>query len=316
MKNKIKYALGTSFIMVLAIGLTMINSCKEETLSLETKPTADFNATVQSDGHTVLLTTKTSTPVMSYWAAPALNLGFADLKGDSVKLNFIFPGTYIIKMIAVGAGGLDSISKNITTTVADPAACSSTTALGFLASCTQKTWRLNPAPGAVGCGQWAGDQGWWANGTGDVTGRSCIFNDEYTFKFNAAGDFIFDDKGDFYAEDYSGDPTWSCRASSSYPANQQGWKSGNFKYVVIPNAGAKGLGQIKVIGTGAHLGLQKPINNNEVTNSSTTSVTYDIWSMQKGVTDATGTYDLLTLTFHYGNWSATEGWWTYRLRSY
>jgi hypothetical protein len=315
MKNKFRYIFGISLGMILVFGLITMNSCKQDTLTLGDKPTADFTATVLTDGHSVVLKSKTTTPIMPYWAAPALNLGFSDLKGDSVKLNFIFPGTYTIKMIAVGAGGLDSISKTVTTTLADPNACSSSTPLGFLASCTQKTWKLNPAAGAVGCGQWSGDRGWWANGAGDVTGRACTFNDTYTFKFNAAGDFVYDDQGDFYAEDYEGDPTWTCRASSTYPANQKKWASGSFKYVVIPNAGVKGLGQIKVIGEGAHLVLQKPINNNEVTNSSTTSIIYDIWEM-KHVSDATGTYDLLTLTFHYGNWSPTEGWWTYTLRSY
>jgi hypothetical protein len=33
------------------------------------------------------------------------------------------------------------------------------------------------------------------------------------------------------------------------------------------------------------------------------------------ISDASGTYDLLTVTLHYGSWSATEGWWTFTLRS-
>jgi hypothetical protein len=86
--------------------------------------------------------------------------------------------------------------------------------------------------------------------------------------------------------------------------------------VIIPGAGAKGLGQIKLIGSGAHFALQKPINGTDAPNVVTaTSVTYDIWSMQH-ITDISGTYDLLTVTLHYGNWSPTEGWWTYTLRSY
>lgn len=299
--------------------LILVYSCeKAEVKSLGALPKADFTATLNADGHTVTLTNTTADPCMAYWAAPDLNLGFADLKGNSVKLNYIFPGTYKVKLLVSANGGIDSITKTITTTAADPQACDPSTAQGFISSCTEKTWKLNPAPNALWVTQFMGGTGanWWGNGMGEVTGRPCVFNDSYTFKFNATGDYIFDDKGDFYAEDYSGEPKWSCRESSTYPVAQKPWASGNFKYVVIPGGGVKGLGQLKVIGLGAHIGLQKPINNNETPNGVTaTSITYDIWDM-KHVSDNTGTYDLLTLTFHYGGWSATEGWWTYTLRSY
>jgi hypothetical protein len=144
-----------------------------------------------------------------------------------------------------------------------------------------------------------------------------MFNDEYTFKFNKAGDFIFNDHGDFWTDGGAIMATAGCFSSSQYSAAQQAWGSGSFHYVIIPGAGAKGLGQIKLIGSGAHFALQKPINGNDAPNVVTaTSVTYDIWSMQHNVTDLSGTYDLLTVTLHYGNWSPTDGWWTYTLRSY
>jgi hypothetical protein len=317
MKNQLKNIFGTALAIAALAGLTLFSGCKKGTeLSLGTVPTADFNAVVGSDGHSVTLANNSDVPSIPYWSIPDLNLGYADLQGDSLKVNFIFPGTYPIKMLVVGNGGIDSVSKNVTTTQPDGNACSSAKALGFLASCTQKTWKLKPAAGAIWVSQFAGGDGsWWMNGDGDVTGRACMFNDSYTFKFNKAGDFIFNDQGDFYAEDYSGDPQWSCRASTTYPANQANWASGNFKYAIIEGTGVKGLGQLKVIGTGAHIALQKPINNNEVFTSSTTAITYDIWSMTANKTDALGTYDELVLTFHYGSWSPTEGWWTYTLYS-
>ncbi len=305
-------------LVLLTIG-SMFYACRPDARNadLDALPKADFNVILGADGHSVLLVNKTSVPVISYWKAPDLNLGYSDLKGDSVKLNFTFPGTYTVKLLVAGAGGMDSISKTVTTTKADPTACDASKPLGFIASCTQKTWKMNPAPGAFKVGQFAGDGGWWSSGAQEVIDRPCAFNDTYTFKFNASGDFVFDDQGDFYSDGYIGiSPTSSCQTANQYTTAQKLWGSGNFKFVVIPGTGVKGLGQLKVIGVGAHIGIQKAINNNETANGPTaTSVTYDIWSMEH-VNDPNGAYDLLTLTIHYGNWSATEGWWTYTLRSY
>jgi PKD repeat protein len=305
-------------ILMLIIG-SVFYACQPDNVNpgLGTKPAASFSATVSTDGHSVLLV-NTSTPAMPYWSAPDLNLGYSDLKGDTIRLNYTFPGTYTVKLLVAGAGGLDSITKTIVTTKPDPNACSNTTPLGFLASCTSKVWKMNPAPGAFKVGQWAGDGSWWSSGAQEVIDRSCAFNDTYTFTFNKTGDFAFDDKGDFFADGYMGNtPTTTCQSSTNLPAAQKPWSTGSFKYVVIPTGGVKGLGQIKLLGVGAHFGIAKAINNNETpTGATATSVTYDIWSMQKGITDSSGTYDLLTVTIHYGNWSATEGWWTFTLRSY
>jgi hypothetical protein len=318
MKKQNRLIFGASLAIIAFAGTTLFFGCKKEaTLKLGASPTAGFDAIIGTDGHTVTLVNKSNMATIPYWAAPDINLGYGDLQGDSAKVNFIFPGTYTIKMLVVGQGGVDSLTKTVTTTSPDPNACSSTTALGFLASCTQKTWKLNPAAGAIAVGQYAGDGGWWASGSGDVTLRSCMFNDEYTFKFNKAGDFIYNDHGDFWTDGGTGWPGGAgCYNSTQYSADQQAWGSGNFHYVIIPGAGVKGLGQIKLIGLGAHFALQKPINGTDAPNVVTaTSVTYDIWSMQH-ISDLSGTYDLLTVTLHYGNWSPTDGWWTYTLRSY
>ena len=304
------------FLLVIA---SMFYACKPDVVNpgLGKKPVADFVATVAADGHTVLLANKSSVASMPYWSAPDLNLGFSDLKGDSLKLNFIFPGTYSVKMLVAGAGGIDSITKTITTTSPDPNACATTTPLGFLASCTSKTWKMNPAAGSIQCGQFAGGGEWWSIGAADVALRPCFYNDTYTFTFNKAGTFVYDDKGDFYSDNYIGNsPSTTCQLSSQYTAAQAAWGSGNFKYAIISGTGVKGLGQIKLIGVGAHFGVPKSVNGNEMPSGPTaTSVTYDIWSMTH-VSDASGTYDLLTVTIHYGNWSPTDGWWTFTLRSY
>jgi hypothetical protein len=215
-------------------------------------------------------------------------------------------------MLVAGAGGIDSITKTVTTTQPDPNACVSTAPLGFLASCTSKVWKMNPDAGAIKCGPAAGDGSWWSNGTADVAGRPCFFNDTWTFTFDKACDFVYDDKGDFYDDGYIGTVfSNSCHPSSGYTAAQKTWGSGSFHYAVISGTGVKGLGQIKLIGLGAHFGIPKSVNGSESpTGPIATSVTYDIWSMTH-VSDATGTYDLLMVTFNYG-----AGWWTFTLRSY
>ena len=314
MKHNIKIAVWLkASILILAIA-SAFYACQPDIVNpgLGTKPVANFVATVAADGHTVLLANKSSVASMPYWAAPDLNLGYSDLKGDSVKVNFIFPGTYKIKLLVAGAGGTDTITKAITTTQPDPNACASTTPLGFLASCTSKVWKMNPAAGAIKVGANAGDGSWWSNATADVAGRPCFFNDTWTFTFDKAADFVYDDKGDFYSDGYGGvTPSNSCQASTQYTTAQKPWGSGSFHYAVISGTGVKGLGQIKLIGLGAHFGIPKSVNGSESpTGPTATSVTYDIWSMTH-VSDTSGTYDLLMVTFNYG-----AGWWTYTLRSY
>jgi hypothetical protein len=308
MKKHNKLIFGAFFAVIALTGLILFFGCKKEaTLNLGAVPVADFSAIVASDGHTVTLVNNTDIPSMPYWAVPDLNLGFADLQGDSTVVNFIFPNTYTIKMLVVGAGGIDSLSKEVTTTQADPTACDPTKALGFIASCTQKTWKLNPDAGAYKVGPGANDGSWWSNGVGDVTSRSCEFNDTYVFKFNAAGDFIYNNLDDFYADGYMGNNTNGCEPSSNFTAGQAAWGSGNFKFALIPGAGSAGLGQLKVIGFGAHIGLQKVTNAGEITSGVTaTSITYDILVMNHGTS-----YDLLVLGVPLG-W----GWWTFTLRSF
>ena len=314
MKKNIRHTFWAGLAMLSIFSVVLIFSCaKEATQSLGSAPKASFTATLNSDGHSVtLVNTTAGSTIKPYWAAPGINLGYSDLKGDTIHLNFTFPNTYVVKMLVAGKGGLDSLSQNVTTTQADPTACDPSKALGFIASCTQKTWKLNPDAGAYKVGPNGPDDGsWWASNAGDVTARSCEFNDTYTFSFTAAGDCVYDNKGDFYGDGYMGDNTGSCQPTSNYTAGQNLWGSGNFKFAVIPGAGVNGIGQLKVIGKGAHIGLQKVVNNKEDTSGvNASSITYDIIYM-KHVNDSTGSYDLMAIGINLG-----YGWWTFTLRSF
>jgi hypothetical protein len=298
-----------SFGLLALVSASLFYACKPEAGgSLGVKPTADFaTITAGSDANTLILINKSSGPAIPYWAVPAVNLGYSDLKGDSVKVHFIFAGTYQVKLMVSGNGGIDSATKTVTIAQNDPTACQGT-AQGFIAGCTSKTWKLNPDAGAYKVGPSGPDDGsWWSSSVGDVTARSCEFNDTYTFSFDAAGTFVYDNKGDFYDDGYMGNQTNTCEPSSNYTAIQKPWGSGTFNYAIIPNAGVNKLGQLKVIGLGAHIGLQKVVTGGENTSGPVSSITYDIISMTH---NAAG-YDILKLGINLG-----YGWWTFTLRSY
>lgn len=294
--------------MLSALAFSLLPSCsKEATGSLGSLPKAAFNATVQSNGYSVALQNATSTPTIAYWKVPALNLGYSDLTGDTLTLNFTFPGTYNVQMLAEGQGGLDTLAKDVTTTQPNPYACDTAKALGFIASCTSKTWKLNPDAGAYKVGPSGPDDGsWWSSSVADVTTRSCEFDDEYTFSFDANGTFVYNSHGDFFGDGYMGDNTGTCQPESNYTAVQKPWGSGTFKFAVIEGAGVKKLGQLKVIGLGAHIGLQKVTNAGENTSGPVSSITYDI--IRKLHMNG---YDIMVLGVNLG-----YGWWTFTLRSY
>ncbi len=289
-----------------ALSALLVYSCsKENTGTLGAKPVPDFEAVPgATNPNEITLVNKSSTASIPYWR---INHSSSLVQGDSAKTSFVFAGTYDVTLYVAGSGGIDSISKPITIAQSDANACVGTP-LGFITSCTSKTWTLDPDAGAYKVGPGGPDDGsWWSSGAGEVSARSCEFNDEYTFSFNADQTFMYDNKGDFFGDGYLGDNSGSCQPSSNYTSVQAPWGSGTFKYSFAPNAGAKGLGQLTVIGLGAHIGLQKVRNGGENTSEPATSVTYDV--IAETHVDA-GNYDLLTLGVDLG-----YGWWTFRLRS-
>ena len=294
--------LGASFAALL-----VMPSCFPDEVSgdLGAPPTPVLSTTVQGDGYTVTLINETSTPTIAYYSIPALNLGYSDLNGETVEVSFIFPGTYEIEMLVTGRNGKASTKVNVTTTQPDPNACDPSTALGFIASCTSKTWTLIQGAGAYKVGPGPNDGSWWTSGDGDVTGRDCEFHDEYTFAFDADGTFDYESFDDFYGDGYLGDNSHACQPESNFTATQAPWGSGTHKFAIIKGTGQAGLGQLKVIGLGAHIGLQKVTTNAEITGGPVESITYDILSMTQDAVNG----DVLVIGCNMG-W----GWWTFTLQ--
>ena len=97
----------------------------------------------------------------------------------------------------------------------------------------------------------------------------------------------------------------SCEPESNFTPTQAPWGSGTFTYSVIDGTGVNKLGQLKVIGLGAHMGLQKVTSNGENTSGPVSAITYDIISMTQ---DPNG--DILVLGINLG-----YGWWTFTFKS-
>ena len=311
---------GLMLLTVISILLVWV-ACRPDSAAptgLGARANPDFAiANSTTNPNNVYLVNKSSIASIPYWTvswtAGSTNLT-QKLSHDSASLYFAFSGTYALQvtLLVAANGGLDSVTKTVNVTIAqnDPTACSSTHLQGFLASCTQKVWTLAPVTGAEEVGPNEGSGAWFFTGPTEPTGdRVCDFNDTYTFMFNSAGNFNFDNKGDFYADSYIGHSNNDCELNSVLSAAQKPWASGNFTYNVA-SGGSAGLGKLTVNGLGAHIGIAKVQGdgaNDNTTAPSATSITYDILSMGH---NGSGNYDSLILST-----TTSYGAWTYQLRS-
>jgi len=305
---KINYKIKYAFVGAL-MGISLLQGCKieGEDLHLNPIPQPDFDAVDLGEGKVRLINT-TGTPSIAQWTVASSGQKFS---GDTVEANLIFAGNYDVELSIVAQGGMSSVTKAVSISENDPQACSDDRALGFIAGCDTKTWKLNPEAGAFKVGPGPGNGEWWASGAGDIQGRSCEFNDEFTFSFNAEGTFDYDNKGDFFADGYLGNQTAGCEPATNLTGEQKLWDSGTFSFVVTEGTGVNKLGQLRLVGKGAHIGVKKAHNGGETpTGPVNDYVLYDILSMEKNV-DGKG-YDLLTIGVNIGG----DGWWSFTLRSY
>ncbi|GGG76853.1 hypothetical protein GCM10007415_05860 [Parapedobacter pyrenivorans] len=291
----------------LLITIVSFHACREEKYSLGNIPTPDFEVQAGADANTLVFVNSTPGTSIAYWETSTGQ----KFKGDNVSARFTFEGEYNVTLTAVTPGGTATITKQVSISQSDPTACNPDRALGFIAGCTEKVWRYNPEAGTFKVGDAGPDAGnWWSSTDGDVTGRACEFNDEFTFQFNAEGTFIYDNKGDFFADGYLGTKTTGCEPASNLSGDQTLWNSGTFNFSVIEGAGVNSLGQLVLTGKGAHIGIKKAHNGGETpTGPVGNSVTYDILAMEQNV-GGKG-YDILKLGVNIGG----SGWWTFTLRA-
>ena len=280
-------------LMVGAFALMIACSPKNSDKVLGPKPTASFTATpITGRTNAYLLTNTTPGAFFSRWDNGD---GGGAREGKLIDTAY-YPdkGTYTIKLLVLSEGGYDTAKQTVTVAADDPNGCSGNKAL--LTGCTQKTWILDqPGGGALFVGDPGGGQ-WWANGAGDVTARSCQFDDEWTFKKD--GSMIFNNFDNMWIEDEGGAP-WpvgiglpvGCTPMSAVPAPYKPWGSGNFTFKIV------GGNKITVTGKGAHLGIYK-VGEAGTTATPDDFITYDILEM-------TATKMVVRKMYSWGQWKFT-----------
>lgn len=284
-----KYAL-----TALLFSSALITSCEYDVRDLAPKPVASFTVTPVPGAVNKFLLTSTSTNTFRYdWDKASGSF----VQGKDIDTVY-FPdkGSYTVKLLAYGHSGMDSSSQVINVANDDPAAI---TPFKLLTGNASKKWKLAPEGGALLIGPPDFSAVWWQNSVGDVTARSCLFNDEYTFT-KTGNALTFDSKGDFYVDEEQGNPhpagmpAVGCYANSAIPAQFSAWaNNGNFTFEVIDN------NKLKVNGTGAHLGLYKAANPPEAAVATPqSSITYQIVSI-------TATRLVLKIDYGWGAWKFT-----------
>lgn len=264
--------------------------CRQEHYSLGPKPQASFTITpIAGKANTYSLINTTPSSFNAQW-------NFSDnttSTGDTVQKYFPFKGTYAVKLLVMGHGGYDTAVQNVTVAETDPDLCFG--AFQALTDCGGKgnrTWKLTPIAGSWEVGPLSGSP-WWSIGAGDIPGRACAYNDEWTF--NTDGTFNYDDKGDFFVDDESGAawpsdiglPADACASSSQWPDKYKAWSSGTFRFVID---GSK----LVVAGLGAHVGAYK-IGEQNTASAPESKITYDIVSIN-------ATSMILKKTYSWGYW--------------
>ncbi len=269
-------------------------SCKYDTRELGPKPKASFTVTPVAGQTNKYLLTSTSENAFRYDWDKANGSGY--VKGNQVDTVY-FPdrGDYTVKLFLFGHSGIDSAKAVVNVAADDPAAL---TPFKLLTGNSSRKWKLAPEAGALWIGPDAATT-WWQNGLAEVTTRSCLFNDEYTFV--KTGSVVnYDSKGDFYVDEEGGNPhpagmpAVGCYANSAIPSQFQAWaNSGTFTFEVIGN------NKLKMTGTGAHLGLYKAGTPPDAAlPAPAASVTYDIVSI-------TATRLVVKLDYGWGAWRFT-----------
>ncbi len=276
---------------ILFIVACLFFSCEYDTRELGPKPVASFTVTPVAGQVNKYLLTSTSQNAFRYDWDKASGTGY--VTGKLIDTVY-FPdkGDYTVKLLVFGHGGMDSTQQVIAVANDDPAAI---TPFKLLTGNNIRKWKLAPEAGALWIGPDPGTT-WWQNALADVTGRSCLFNDEYTF-VKAGSVLQYDSKGDFYVDEEGGNPhpagmpAVGCYANGAIPAQFQAWaNNGDFTFEVIGND------KLKVNGTGAHLGLYKAGTPPDAALAApASSVTYDIVSI-------TASRLVLRLDYGWGAW--------------
>lgn len=271
-----------TFLLLLIIGFTACEPYVEDKIDIGPPPNATFEIISGDTPNDFTLRNTTPDVFITNWEVDGVS------KGEGAEIDIFLPieGTYDVIMTTFNRGGSGRAGEQVIVTMSVENPCFG--AMEMLTDCSSKTWTLLQDEAALIVGPNATDV-WWNNSSDDVVGRGCLFNDTYTF--TAEGVYIFDSKGDFYADDDgSGNIyppalglTVGCQQSDAWPADFAAWDSGTHAFEVTENT-------LKVVGNGAYLGLYK-VGDQQETLEPEDQITYTIDNI---------TEDRLELSMFYG----------------
>jgi len=211
-------------------------------------PVASF--TTETDGSTVTFTNTSGQAETYFW-----DFGDGNTSTEENPVHtYSMDGTYVVTLTATSAAGESTTEQTIIIST------NSVFSMMVLHGGGSKTWKLNPAAGALAVGPGEGSSEWWASSADDVTVRACTFDDTYTF--DTDGNFTYATNGDLWAEAaYMGVAEDGCIAEGDLPAGAAPWGSGEHKYT-FEDMDADNQ-WLTVQGTGAFIALPKAFNGGE-----------------------------------------------------
>lgn len=233
--------------------LTIAFACSSDDDAAPATPVASFQSEADATNFLQITFTNFSTNfVTSAWS-----FGDGNISADENPVHtYAEAGTYDVTLTVVNASGTEStITKQVE--VSDPAA-----KLTLLAGLDSKTWKLFREGISLQWGAEPETNGIWSGLQNDGK-RPCLYEQEFTFTRD--GQFIFDDKGVFWAE-YT---PWLGTAihetcfdvTAANMVNGDGddvsaWGSGTHTYTYDVDAG-----QVTLNGLGAWMGFVNVLGN-------------------------------------------------------
>lgn len=260
------------------------------------EPRANFTFT--KDGLTVAFTNTSANSSSYSWDFGDGNISTE----ESPTHTYETEGAYMVKLTAMDDGGnTDEISKEVVVSAAafDPA---------NLSGADGKVWKLDGANSyyvgpSIGSGEW-----WGGISEDDVAVRGCQMDDEFIFYDD--GTFVYDAKGQVWAEDFMLG-NFECLDEDALAPPYDALGSDTYSFEAVAGSGDI-RPRVTVIGQGAFLGFPKGFNGGELngTNEPAGQITYEVLEYS-----AAGGVETVTVSVDISADQDGTAWWTMRLRS-
>lgn len=226
------------------------------------KPAAAFSYT--KDGNEVTFTNSSRNSTDYTW-----DFGDGGTSTDENPVHtYAAEGTYTVTLTVSDGIITDETSQDITISGAEFTE-------SVLATADGKVWKLAPIAGALKVGPNINDGSWWASSEADVTGRDCLFDDEYIF--TTGGNYEYASQNTIWAEAYMG-LSDGCYTDADLTSPFDAFASNDGHSYTFDNSGEKPT--IKLSGTGAFIALAKAYNGGELPNDGSgtpySEVTYTV----------------------------------------